>query len=82
MITPPFDFEYCQALKTLGFKQPTPKDGQLWYNPKGVIALLYDNGNGLGLQLINSSRLIPLTPTSLDGAVYCPTVKEVKAFRL
>lgn len=82
MITPNFDFDICQRLKAAGFPQPNPVDGQIWYNSKGVAAMVYAVGDGrIGLQLVNSSRLIPFTLTSLDGAVYCPTTDEVKLFK-
>ena len=82
MITPHFDFDICQRLKAAGFPQPNPVDGQIWYNSKGVAAMVYAVGDGrTGLQLANSARLIPFTNTSLDGAVYCPTKEEVKLFK-
>lgn len=81
MIIPHFDFDICQRLKAAGFPQPNPVDGQIWYNSKGVAAMVYAVGDGkIGLQLANSARLIPFTPTSLDGAVYCPSQDDLKAF--
>lgn len=81
MIIPHFDFDICQRLKAAGFPQPNPVDGQIWYNPKGVAAMVYAVGNGkIGLQLANSGRMIPFKKNSLREAVYCPSQDDLKAF--
>lgn len=81
MITPNFDFDICQRLKAAGLPQPNPVDGQIWYNSKGVAAMVYAVGDGkIGLQLANSGMLIPFTKNSLRNAVYCPTKDDLKAF--
>lgn len=81
MITPYLEFDICQRLKAAGFPQPNPIDGQIWYNSKGVAAMVYAVGDGtIGIQLLPSATLIKFTPTSLDDAVYCPTKEDLKAF--
>jgi hypothetical protein len=81
MITPQFDFDICQRLKAAGLPQPNPVDGQIWYNSKGVAAMVYAVGYGkIGLQLANSGMMIPFKKNSLRKAVYCPTTDDLKAF--
>lgn len=77
------DSDEARSLQRLGFPQPLPEAGQVWYSLfNNHPWLLCDGGEGglVAKSLLYENRVISFSGTVSEGGVYAPTPQEALTF--